>query len=99
MSDAFLPAGAWMKYQLVGDGFKIMSFILASLAIVQGKTKNLFYIELVSATILLGGGYIAASYFGARGLVILHAIRYFIYCSYWIFVFRNMLFQNPNKST
>jgi len=99
MSEAFLPAASWMKYQLLGDGFKIMSFILTSLAIVQGKTKNLFYIELISATILLGGGYIAATYFGARGLVILHAIRYFIYCSYWIFVFRNMLFQNPNKST
>jgi len=93
MSESFLPAGEWMQWQLVGDSFKILSYILASLAIVLGRNKQLIFIEILSSILLISGSYFMAELYGGIGLTQLHFIRYLLYSLYWVYNFRTILFS------
>ena len=93
MSESFLPAGEWMQWQLMGDSFKILSYILASLAIVLSRNKQLIAIEILSSILLIFGSYFMAELYGGIGLTQLHFIRYLLYCLYWVYNFRTILFN------
>jgi PST family polysaccharide transporter len=92
----FSPMSDLFFYQLVGDFFKIASWILAYLMVAKSMTK-IYIITEISLTlsyILLG--YICLFYFGIKGISIAFAISYFSYFITMIVLFRKLLI-NTNK--
>jgi O-antigen/teichoic acid export membrane protein len=84
MSDLFL-------YQLVGDFFKMASWVLAYLMLAKSMTKIYILTEIGSALSYVIIGYVSVDYFGIRGISIAFAINYFLYLILMIYIFRNIL--------
>lgn len=85
MSGYFLP-------QLIGDVFKIASWLLAFLMLAKAMTKQFIITEIIfsgslyAITILLVGKY------GAIGAIYAYAINYFIYLLSMLYLFRKTIF-------
>lgn len=75
-------------WQLVGDCFKIASYILAYLMLAKSKTKLFMITE-----ILFGVGFVGISYFlinlvGINGAVMAFAINYFLYFMLFVIFYK-----------
>ncbi len=84
MSDLFL-------YQLVGDFFKMASWVLAYLMLAKSMTKLFLITEIGSTLLYIVLGYICVYFFGVDGISIAFAINYFIYLIAMIYIFRELL--------
>ena len=84
MSDLFL-------YQLVGDFFKMASWVLAYLMLAKSMTKIYILTEIGSTLSYLILGYVCVDYFGIKGISIAFAINYFLYLIVMIYIFRYLL--------
>ena len=97
-SNEFLPMSNLFLFQLVGDFFKIASFLIAFLMWAKGMIKIFILTE-----ILFSGFYIAASYFGLKywgldGVVKAYALNYFLYFIFFIVYFKKILIASkPNN--
>jgi O-antigen/teichoic acid export membrane protein len=81
-------------YQLLGDFFKICSWLLAYLMLAKTMTKVYVFTEIFSSTCWVVLSFILISYFGYQGATIAYAINYFINFLLMCFIFRNILFKN-----
>lgn len=84
MSDLFL-------YQLVGDFFKMASWILGYLIVAKSMTKIYIITEISSTLSYIILGYVCVDYFGIKGISIAFAINYFLYFITMIVLFRKLL--------
>lgn len=84
MSDFFL-------YQLIGDFFKMASWILAYLMLAKSMTKLFIITEIGSTLLYVIFGYVCVYYFGVKGISIAFAINYFLYLITMLYVFRRLL--------
>lgn len=84
MSDLFL-------YQLVGDFFKMASWILGYLIVAKSMTKIYILTEIGSTLSYVILGYVCVDYFGIKGISIAFAINYFLFLIVMIYIFRNLL--------
>lgn len=84
MSDLFL-------YQLIGDFFKMASWVLAYLMLAKSMTKIYILTEIGSTLSYLILGYVCVDYFGIKGISIAFAINYFLYLIVMIYIFRYLL--------
>jgi PST family polysaccharide transporter len=84
MSDFFV-------YQLVGDFFKMASWILGYLIVAKSMTKIYILTEIGSSLSYVILGYVCVDYFGIKGISIAFAINYFLYLIVMIYIFRNLL--------
>lgn len=92
MSDLFL-------WQLIGDFFKISSWLLAFLMVAKAMTRMFIFTEVLFSVLLVGLGYYFVMYNGIVGLTQAYAINYFIYLLFMLVVFRKLVFnkkQNEN---
>ena len=53
-----------LKWMLIGDFFKILSWLLAFSIIAQKDMRIFFWLQIVSDSLLLFGSYISIKYFG-----------------------------------
>jgi PST family polysaccharide transporter len=88
----FLPMEHLFKWQILGDFFKISSYVLAFLMVAKAKTK--FYII---SEILFAMSYVLLSIFctkliGLEGSALAFCINYFGYLCLMIFYFRKLVF-------
>lgn len=86
MSDLFL-------YQLVGDFFKIASWILGYLIVAKSMTKIYILTEVGSSLLYVGLGYFCVKFFGFTGISIAFFISYFIHFLTMLILFRKLLFN------
>lgn len=86
MSDLF-------AFQLLGDFFKIVSWLLAYLMLAKTMTKLYVFTEIFSNLSWVLFSYWLISYTGSSGAVIAYAINYFIYVLIMLFIFRKLLFN------
>lgn len=86
MSDLFL-------YQLVGDFFKMASWILGYLIVAKSMTKIYILTEIGSSLLYVGLAYFCVKFFGFTGISIAFFISYFIYFLTMIILFRKLLFK------
>jgi PST family polysaccharide transporter len=86
MSDLF-------AFQLLGDFFKIASWLLAYLMLAKTMTKLYVFTEIFSNLSWVLFSYWLISYTGSSGAVIAYAINYFIYVLIMLFIFRKLLFN------
>lgn len=79
-------------YQLLGDFFKITSWLLAYLMLARSMTKLFVVSEVVFSVsfVLLAIGFI--NMYGEIGATLAYALNYFLYLGVMVFVFRKLLF-------
>lgn len=85
MSDLFI-------WQLIGDFFKILSWLLAFLMIAKTMTKQYIASEIVFSLLYVGLGYFFVQVGGIVGLAQAWAVNYFVYLLFMIYLFRKLLF-------
>jgi PST family polysaccharide transporter len=84
MADYFIP-------QLIGDFFKIGSWLLAFLMIAKAKTKLYITTELLFGGFLILFSVIGIQYFGAIGALYAYAFNYVLYFILMVFVFSKII--------
>ncbi len=86
MSDLFF-------YQLLGDFFKMSSWILGYLLLAKSMTKLFIITEIIFSFLYVVFGFLFVEYFGIVGITIAFAVNYFLYLLCMIIVFRKLLFK------
>lgn len=79
-------------YQLIGDFFKIASWILAYLMLAKAMTKLFILTEILFSILYLILGYVCTELFGIIGITIAFTLNYFIYFIFMLIYFRKLLF-------
>jgi len=91
LTEEFLPIQDLFIWQLIGDFFKIVAFVLAY----QMQAKKMFYTYLIGELLYVLVVYFASIYlidkFNIKGVVIGHAISYMFYFILMLFIFRKPL--------
>lgn len=92
-SSEFMGMNSLFAYQLAGDFFKIMSWLLAYLMLAKALTT----IFIVSQIVILSGSYLLSTYLitliGLGGVVMAHFIIYLTYFIFTIIVFKTYLIK------
>lgn len=85
MSDYFLP-------QLIGDVFKISSWLLAFLMLAKAMTKQFIITEIVFSLSLYIMTILMVDKYGAIGAIYAYDLNYFIYLLLMVYLFRKTIF-------
>jgi O-antigen/teichoic acid export membrane protein len=90
MEDLF----AW---QLAGDFFKVLSWLLSYILLARAVTKVYVSAEIVFTVSYIALGYVFVHLFELQGVTIAFAINNFIYFLAMVFLFRRLLFFRSRK--
>ncbi|MBO9699200.1 MAG: oligosaccharide flippase family protein [Sporocytophaga sp.] len=92
--DESFVAGAYLfDFQVVGDLFKVYSFVLAFLLSAQARTWMFICIQALSAAVYLVSIYLLIPVFGLEGFSMAHAVRFLIYLLVLVYIQRKLLFS------
>ena len=92
-SPEFAPMVRLFKWQLLGDFFKISSWLIAFLMQAKAMTKTFCITEIIFSAFYIGMAYLLTSYlgFGIEGIVIGYLINYIVYMLImYLFVWRRL---------
>jgi PST family polysaccharide transporter len=89
----FQPVSELFFWQLLGDFFKVCSWILALHFLAKSQTIAYFFTEIFSYSILILVGYFAINHFYAEGAVMAHAVTNFCYLIVLSINFRKYLIE------
>lgn len=89
----FQPVSELFFWQLLGDFFKVCSWILALHFLAKRQTLAYFVTEIFSYSILMTIGYFAIQMLNAEGAVLAHFITYLAYFCLLLFWFRKTIFK------
>lgn len=92
LSDQFLAAQPLLPYQLAGDFFKLISWLLANVLVAQGRVGVVVLFEGLSAAAYLGFFYFFTDSFGLIGSTMAHLANYTFFLALNVFYFRKLLF-------
>ena len=91
-SKDFIPVADLFLWQLIGDAFKVASLILGYQFYAKKLTSAFIVTELFSLAIMFAFSHFFVISYGLVGVVIAHALTYFIYLIVLILYFRKSLF-------
>lgn len=92
----FYPMEKLFIWQLLGDLFKITSWILSYLMLAKARTKAFISTEIIFGLSMLGLSYYFVQIYGTVGLNIGYMINYILYILVMIYVFRDIVFCKRN---
>lgn len=92
----FYPMEKFFIWQLLGDLFKITSWILSYLMLAKAKTKAFISTEITFGLSMLCLSYYFVQIYGTVGLNIGYMINYILYILAMIYVFRDIVFCKSN---
>ena len=92
----FYPMEKLFIWQLLGDLFKITSWILSYLMLAKARTKAFISTEIIFGLSMLGLSYYFVQIYGTVGLNIGYMINYILYLLVTIYVFRDIVFAKNN---
>lgn len=87
-SAKFVQTSEILNWMLVGDIFKILSWMLAFVILARGKSNVYFFTELTGGVATLAASLLAMQWFGVKGLGIGYLIAYFVYYLVVLFLVR-----------
>ncbi|WMJ74788.1 O-antigen translocase [Cytophagaceae bacterium ABcell3] len=91
--DTRFKEGAFlMDYQLLGDFFKMLSYILSFIISAQARTWLFIWSQAASAALYVVLILIATELWGLEGLTIAHAIRFACYLLFTVVVYKGIVF-------
>ena len=91
-SKDFIPVADLFLWQLIGDAFKVASLILGYQFYAKKLTSAFIITELFSLAIMFAFSHFFVLSYGLVGVVIAHALTYFIYFIVLLLYFRKSLF-------
>ncbi len=91
-SKDFIPVADLFLWQLIGDAFKVASLILGYQFYAKKLTSAFIVTELFSLAIMFAFSHFFVISYGLVGVVIAHALTYFIYFIVLLLYFRRSLF-------
>lgn len=94
----FLPMREYFTFQIIGDGLKIASWILAYLMVAKAMTKLFIVTEIIFSLTYVLFSVIFMSLFGSVGVTYGYALNYFLYLILMLFLFRKILFPIREES-
>ena len=80
-------------WQLLGDFFKIMSWVLSYLMLAKAMTKVYIFTEILFSLFYVFITYLLIDLFLLKSVVIAFAFNYFVYFLFMMVYFRNILFE------
>lgn len=89
MSDLFL-------YQLIGDLFKMMAWILSFIMLAKAMTKKYIITEIIFASCFVAFSFLFLTKLGFVGVSIAYMFNNFLYFLIMIFIFRQLLLKKVN---
>lgn len=87
----FYPMKDFFFWQLLGDFFKIMSWILAFVMIAKSMIKYYIITEIVFSALFVGLSILFINYQGVIGVTQSYCLNYFLYFLIMLFLFRKLL--------
>ena len=96
-SDSFQGMDTLFPFQLLGDFFKMITWVLGYVLLAKAMTKTFIIVEIVSCSLfaLLSAFFIQQ--YGTIGATIGYACSFFIQFIIMLFVLRKILFSHGNK--
>lgn len=88
----FMPMRDYFIFQVVGDFFKIASWILAFIMLAKAMTRWFIVSEIIFASSYVGLSFLFMHYFGSIGVTYAYALNYLIYLLFMMWLFRRYLF-------
>lgn len=88
----FYPVKKLFAWQIIGDFFKAVSWILGVIFLAKQKTMLFIITETISFSILLISSLLLIPEYGVEGAVMAHAINYFLYALMLVIYFRKKVF-------
>jgi PST family polysaccharide transporter len=90
----FISMEKLFYWQLLGDFFKMISWVLAYIMLAKAMTKMYVFSEILFNIGYVFFGYVLTILFHLQGAVIAFALTYFLYLIFMMFVFRKLLFNS-----
>jgi O-antigen/teichoic acid export membrane protein len=84
-------------YQVLGDFFKLASWVLAYMLIAKSMTKIYIMMEFVSSLSQAGLSILFINFYGTEGATIGYAAGHLIYLLCMVFIFRKIVFLKPDS--
>ncbi len=91
-STDFLEAQSMLPFQLLGDLFKLTSWILVNILVAKAQVWIVILFEGLSALVYLGSFYFFTDQFGIAGNTMAHCANYFFFLALHVIYFRKLLF-------
>jgi len=88
----FADASFLMRYQLTGDFFGIICYLLTYIISAQSKTTTFIILQAGSAIFYIGLIYFLKDYFGIISIPMSHALRFFFFFVILLILNRRMIF-------
>lgn len=89
----FIEAQSLLPFQLLGDLFKLSSWILANVLVAKAQIWVVILFEGISAVAYLGSFYFCTNQFGIAGSTMAHCANYLFFLALHVIYFRKMLFS------
>jgi O-antigen/teichoic acid export membrane protein len=90
---SFSPMRELFPFQILGDFFKLASWLLAFLMLAKAKGKMYIITEVLFSFTYLAFSFTFITHFGVVGITYAYCLNYFIYLICFIYLFRNFIFQ------
>jgi len=97
LSPKFISIKDLIFLQLVGDFFKIASFMLSYLMLAKAKTKMFILTQITFLSFLYLTSIIFINIFSLEGVVIAYALNYILYFIAVLFLFRDIIFYKVEE--
>lgn len=91
-SSDFIKMRELFSLQLLGDVFKMASWILGYLLIAKAMTKIYIITEIIFSIMLYMLSIILINIYGVQGATLAYCVNYFIYLLFLMYLFRKLLF-------
>ena len=95
----FYPMEELFIWQLIGDFFKIASWVLSFLMLAKAKTKLFISTEVIFGLLMFGLSYFFVTRMGTVGLNIGYMVNYIIYFVVMIIAFKGIVFCKKPQNT
>lgn len=89
----FYPMKDLFSWQLLGDFFKVVSWILAFVMVAKSMTKIYIITEIAFSVFLVVLSIVFINNFGVVGATISYCLNYFLYFVVMIIIFKKLLFK------
>lgn len=96
-NDKFQGMQHLFAFQLIGDFFKISSWILAFQMLARSMTRSYIITEIIGSIIYVSLAILLIGLFGNLGATMGYAITYIIYFITMVLIFRKLIFAHDTK--
>lgn len=91
-SHDFFPMTDLFLWQLIGDFFKIMSWLLAFLMVAKSMARTFIMTEIFFSLLFVLLGFIFMQYNGVIGITQAYMVNYIAYAVFMVILFRHLIF-------